>query len=62
MQNMYSKKNIQMFAVCILLYVTAQSQVTIDSSKTSVYNITTYGAVADGKTSNTTAIQKAIDD
>ena len=62
MQNIYSKKIIVMLVVCILLFLTAQSQVTIDSSKTSVYNITTYGAVADGKTSNTTAIQKTIDD
>ncbi len=37
-------------------------QESFDSSHTAVYNITNYGAVADGKTLNTTAIQKAIND
>jgi len=32
------------------------------SAQTKTYNITTYGAVADGKTNNTIAIQKAINE
>jgi parallel beta-helix repeat protein len=59
---MYSKKNIVILTLCILLYLTAQSQVTIENNRISVYNITNYGAVADGKMSNTAAIQKAIED
>ena len=35
---------------------------TITLAQTQVYNITHYGAIADGKTNNTTAIQKAIDE
>ena len=49
-----------MLAVSILACIAAQSQVAIDSSH--VYTITRYGAIADGKTSNTTAIQNAVND
>jgi polygalacturonase len=58
----YYKKSTRTFVVCILLCVVARSQVTRDSAKILVYDITGYGAVADGKTSNTTVIQNAIDD
>jgi polygalacturonase len=56
------KKNIQMVALCTLLCLGAQCQLSVDTTGIVVYNITTYGAVADGKTSNTPAIQKAIND
>src|SRR5258708_24950614 len=41
--------------LCSLIGISAQAQ-------TKVYNITRYGAVADDKTNNTAAIQKAIDE
>ena len=60
MCHIYYKKSIQILAAFVLIAVTAQSQVFVDSNRTNVYNITSYGAVADGKTSNTAAIQKTI--
>lgn len=59
---MFYKQNFRIFALSTLLSFAAQSQVIIDSNKTTIYTITGYGAVADGKTSNTSAIQKAIED
>ncbi|WP_202552345.1 glycoside hydrolase family 28 protein [Ginsengibacter hankyongi] len=61
MQNIYPGKSIQLLAVCILFFTATQAQLSI-SSKISVYNIIDYGAVGDGKISNTAAIQKAIND
>jgi polygalacturonase len=48
------------FSLNILLPVVSLSQNTIDNNK--IYIITNYGANGDGKTLNTTFIQKAIDD
>ncbi len=55
-------KSIQLLVACLLFCITDQGQVANDNNKISVYNISGYGAVADGKTSNTTAIQNAIND
>lgn len=57
--NFLNKENIITITACLLLWVNAVSQI-IDTNKISVYTITSYGAVADGKTSNTAAIQKVI--
>jgi polygalacturonase len=62
MQSVYSQKSVSFLILFIPFCIFAQSQATIDSNKVSAYTITSYGAVADGKTSNTTAIQKAIND
>lgn len=58
--NLDHKKNILFIATCILINVAAQSQTTTNSA--TVYTITNYGAIGDGKTLNTAAIQKAIND
>ena len=62
MKNMCYNKSIQLLVACLLFCITDQGQVANDNNKISVYNISGYGAVADGKTSNTTAIQNAIND
>src|ERR1035437_10140102 len=58
MSVMYIKYFFKLFlavSLCSFISVTVRA-------KTKVYNITGYGAVADGKTNNTNVIQKAIDD
>ncbi|MFI5188286.1 MAG: glycoside hydrolase family 28 protein [Chitinophagales bacterium] len=57
-----NKKTIILPVACLLAALVAQSQGTIDSNRATVYTITNYGAVADGKTLNTAAIQKTIND
>jgi len=56
------QKRIWLLIICMIFCASVQSQVTGDSNTPSVYTITSYGAIADGNTSNTIAIQKAIDD
>ena len=57
---MFYTKRIQLLVILIVTCRVVQSQVVADSN--SVYCISRYGAVADSKTSNTVAIQKAIND
>jgi parallel beta-helix repeat protein len=52
----------RIFAICVLLCKTAKCQLAADSNGLHVYNILSYGAVADGTTSNTSFIQNAIND
>lgn len=51
----YILKSIPVVLICIFISITVSAQ-------TKVYNITNYGAIADGKTNNTNVIQSAIDD
>jgi len=46
----------------LFLIVSLVGFATMVLAQTQVYNITGYGAIADGKSNNTTAIQKAIDE
>jgi len=50
------------FALACLCTCCAYCQLPVDSNKTKIYLITNYGAVADGKTLNTAAIQKTLND
>lgn len=52
-------KLLLLFLLSILISKTILSQSAVDNK---IYSITSYGAIGDGKTLNTTAIQKAIDD
>ncbi|HTD40938.1 MAG TPA: glycosyl hydrolase family 28-related protein, partial [Mucilaginibacter sp.] len=51
----YFFKSLSAALLCSLISISVQAQ-------TKIYNITGYGAVADGKTNNTTVIQKIIDE
>ena len=45
----------------LLIGVLALSSLTISAQDSGIYNIIDYGGIGDGKTLNTKAIQKAID-
>jgi Glycosyl hydrolases family 28/Pectate lyase superfamily protein len=60
MQNSFPKKWFIVYALRLMFIDPAHAQSTPDSCHT--YDITKYGSVADGHTSNTAAIQKAIED
>jgi polygalacturonase len=48
--------------VLLVVYINVQSQTVMDSALKTNYNIINYGARCDGKTCNTAAIQKAVND
>lgn len=56
------KKHTAIILLSLAMLLSAKSQVKSDSIKTKVFSILNYGAVADDKTLNTSAIQKAIND
>lgn len=60
--NQMTIKNIITSITWLFAMAHAKGQQNIDSNRTSVFVITAYGAIGDGKTLNTTTIQKAIND
>src|SRR6185312_16949635 len=62
MQCICSQKSSWLIIAFIPICIIAQSQITNNSNRISVYSITSYGAVPDSNTSNTISIQKAVDD